>query len=228
MQISTVLGSHPTRAKLARMDVAPPISTLFIGQSSPEAHVPSDETLMLDYQAGDASAFDVLYARHRLSLFRFITRQIIDRGVAEEVFQEVWMNVIQSRERYEVAARFRTWLYTLAHHRMMDYFRQHQRAQVVAFTLNDAQSNETLSLDQVSASRTDEPEVRAESRAQGHAILRLLETLPAPQRETFLLSEEAGLTVAEIAVATGVTVEAAKSRLRYALQKLRDGLDAYR
>ena len=74
------------------------------------------------------------------------------------------------------------------------------------------------------ASRTEEPMVQAESRQQGAAILKVLEGLPAPQREAFLLYEEGGLSVDEIAQATGVSFEAAKSRLRYAVAKLREGL----
>jgi RNA polymerase sigma factor (sigma-70 family) len=77
------------------------------------------------------------------------------------------------------------------------------------------------------ASRTEEPHVRAEASEQGAAILKLLEALPAPQREAFLLYEEGGLSVEEIAGATGVTFEAAKSRLRYAVAKLREGLQEY-
>ncbi len=183
----------------------------------------TDESLMLRYQAGDAAAFDELYARHRSGLFRFITRQCRTREHAEELFQEVWMNLIQARERYRVEAQFRTWLYTLAHNKLMDYFRRHARSEVALFE----RDGEEPALNLVVGSRVDEPQVRAESREQGAAILRVLDELPAPQREAFLLHEEGGLGVEQIAAAAGISFEAAKSRLRYAFAKLREGLKEY-
>ena len=183
----------------------------------------SDEALMLRYQAGDAAAFDLLYARHRGGLFRFISRQCRTREHAEELFQDVWMNLIGARERYRPEAQFRTYLFTLAHNKLMDYFRRHGK---VELTLYENAEGETA-VDRMEASRVDEPSVRAESKEQGEAILRLLAGLPAPQREAFLLYEEGGLSIDEIAVAAGVTFEAAKSRLRYAIAKLRDGLKEF-
>lgn len=172
---------------------------------------------MLRYQAGDAAAFDRLYARHRGGLFRFILRQCRARAHAEELFQDAWMNLIQARARYRPEAQFRTYLYTLAHNRIIDYYRSTGRPDAVLF------ENDEL-LPEVPASRIQEPQVQAESHEQGAHILRLIEALPAPQREAFLLREEGGLSVEEIAAATGVSFEAAKSRLRYAVVKLREGL----
>lgn len=185
----------------------------------------SDEALMLRYQAGDAAAFDELYARHRGALFRFIARQCRVRERAEEIFQDVWMSLIQAADRYRVEAQFRTWLYTLAHNKLMDYFRSNARAEAVLYEVKH-ENGETETIDGV-ASRIEEPHVQAESREQGNAILRLLAALPAPQREAFLLYEEGGLSVEEIAQSTGVSFEAAKSRLRYAVAKLREGLAEY-
>lgn len=189
----------------------------------------SDEVLMLRYQTGDAAAFDELYARHRGGLYRFITRQCRVRERAEEIFQDVWMSLIQATERYRVEAQFRTWLYTVAHNKLMDYFRGNARAEAVLFEIKntDNESGDSAATIEGVASRTEEPMVQAESRQQGAAILKLLESLPAPQREAFLLFEEGGLSVEEIAQATGVSFEAAKSRLRYAVAKLREGLAEY-
>ena len=181
----------------------------------------TDEALMLRYQGGDAGAFDLLYARHRGGLYRFIQRQCRNPGEGEELFQEVWINVIQARESYRIAAQFRTWLYTLAHHRLIDYFRKYRVIDSASFAATD-EITHTLP-----ASRISEPEVIVEARQQGTMILRLLNELPAPQREAFLLYEEGGLSVEEIATTTGITFEAAKSRLRYAFAKLRDGLQEY-
>ena len=134
------------------------------------------------------------------------------------------MSLIQARDRYRVEAQFRTWLFTIAHNKLMDYFRRHRHAEVKLFEREDG--DEPL-LNLVVGSRVDEPEVKAMSGEQGAAILRALAALPAPQREAFLLYEEGGLTIDEIAAAAGISFEAAKSRLRYALAKLRAGLQEY-
>jgi len=192
--------------------------------SDPATPADTDESLMLRYQSGDAGAFDVLYARHRSGLFRFITRQCHSPSHAEELFQEVWMSLIQARDRYRVEAQFRTWLFTIAHNKLMDYFRRHARADVKLFEREDG---EEPALSLVVGSRVDEPDVKAQSKEQGEAILRVLASLPAPQREAFLLYEEGGLGIDEIAAAAGISFEAAKSRLRYAIAKLRAGLQEY-
>src|SRR5258706_13772906 len=83
-----------------------------------------DEQLMLAYREGDAGAFELLYKRHKGALFRFVLRSIRDRATAEELYQEIWMRAIEARARYEVQAKFTTWLYTIAHHRTVDHCRK--------------------------------------------------------------------------------------------------------
>jgi RNA polymerase sigma-70 factor (ECF subfamily) len=171
-----------------------------------------DEQLMLAYRQGDAGAFETLYARHKGPLFRFVLRSVKERALAEEFYQEIWMRVIEARGRYSVQAKFTTWLYTIAHHRLADHWRR-RGLQLVEADAADAP-----------APRTYEPEPRAEGRQDLQRLAAALAALPELQRETFLLHEEAGMTLAEIAAATGATQEAAKSRLRYALARLREAL----
>ncbi len=178
----------------------------------------SDESLMLRYAAGDAAAFDQLYARHKSALYRFILRQCRDAGRAEEIFQDVWMKAIGARERYRPEAKFRTWLFTIAHNALMDHFRKQSHSDAPAMVDEEGESVVV----HLPASRTTEPLVMVASKRTGEAILRALEQLPAVQRETFLLYQEGELSVEEIAKATGVGFEAAKSRLRYAVAKLRE------
>jgi RNA polymerase sigma-70 factor (ECF subfamily) len=167
-----------------------------------------DEELMLAYGRGDAGAFETLYARHRGGLFRFVLRQIKDRGVAEELYQEVWVRVIEARERYAPKARFITWLYTIAHNLLVDHWRK-KGLSLVALDGEDVPTESA------------NPARQAEARQSLARLMHALEALPAAQREAFLLHQEADLTVAEIAAVTGADEEAAKSRLRYAMTKLR-------
>ena len=169
---------------------------------------------MLAYRRGDAGAFEVLYARHKGPLYRFVLRAVKERALAEELYQEIWMRVIEARARYAVQAKFTTWLYAIAHNRLTDHWRKR------GLKLVDA-----LDADDPPAPRSFEPEARAEGRQELKRLAAALADLPAAQRETFLLHEEAGMTVGEIAAATGATPEAAKSRLRYALARLREALD---
>jgi RNA polymerase sigma-70 factor (ECF subfamily) len=167
-----------------------------------------DEELMLAYGQGDAGAFEALYKRHRGPLYRFVLRAIKHRSAAEELFQEVWIRVIESRSRYAPQARFTTWLYTIAHNLLVDHWRKK------GLTLVQLDEEAT-------ASAPDNPARQVEARESLARLLEAIEALPAAQREAFLLHEEGGLSVAEIAAATGTNEEAAKSRLRYAMAKLK-------
>jgi RNA polymerase sigma factor (sigma-70 family) len=178
---------------------------------------PSDEELMLAYAGGDAGAFDSLYARHKGPLFRFVLRSVKVRGEAEEIFQEIWMRVIESRARYVVSAKFTTWLYTVAHHRLVDHWRARGLTLV---SLDDEEGN----VPEPAAGPGAEPQRVAEGRQELAKLARAIAELPAVQREAFLLHQESGLTAAEIGAATGTNEEAAKSRLRYAMDKLRKAM----
>jgi RNA polymerase sigma-70 factor (ECF subfamily) len=182
---------------------------------------PSDEDLMLRFSGGDAAAFDALYARHRGGVFRYLLRQCGNRAAAEELFQDIWMKLVQARTRYQVEAKFATYLYTLAHNRLIDHFRRGKGLELVSL---DQGEDDPLELP---ASAALQPERVAQSREQAARLLELLAKLPAAQRQVFLLHEEGGLNVEEIAEVTGADREAVKSRLRYALAKLRDGMKAY-
>ncbi len=193
---------------------------------------------MLRYMRGENQAFNSLYTRHKPALLGFIGHLCagkLPHEKVEEIFQEVWLNLIQGAERYVPninGASFRTYLYTLAHRRVIDGFRAAGAAakviaDVQAWDGEDAGSDFGSHIAQGIASRVDEPDTQAVAQQQGAAIMQAVAALPAPQREAFLLSEDAGMTVEAIAQATNVNVETAKSRLRYAVAKLRDALKDY-
>ena len=188
----------------------------------------ADAALMLAYAAGDATAFNALYERHERPVFRFLRRSLGADGesVVDELHQEVWLAVVRNATNYEPRARFTTWLYGIARSKLID----HWRARRPGVSLDEPAANdadESL-LDQLPAEPGVQPEAQALTRAQGAAFLRAVEQLPAVQREVFLLHAEGELTLAEIGTLTGVGMETAKSRLRYALEKLRATLAAWR
>jgi RNA polymerase sigma-70 factor (ECF subfamily) len=176
-----------------------------------------DEQLMLAYREGDAGAFEELYRRHKGGLFRFVLRSVRERALAEELYQEIWMRAIEARGRYEVQAKFSTWLYTIAHNRLVDHWRK-RGLQLVPL---DQEDGATLD---PPGDPADQPEHIAEAKQGLASFARALQALPPAQREAFLLHHEAEMSVAEIARATGSNEEAAKSRLRYAVAKLKEAL----
>ena len=176
----------------------------------------SDEDLMERYRDGDAGAFDPLYARHKGGLYRYLLRQTGNRGTADELFQDVWMSVVRARAGYEVRARFSTRIYRIAHNRLIDHYRALPGTRAESFDDEDGPSLET-----VPAGRGADPAVQAEAREQAHRVLQWIGRLPPAQREAFVMQQESGMSIDEIALATGVSRETAKSRLRYAIAALR-------
>jgi len=172
-----------------------------------------DSALMLRYKDGDVAAFETLYRRHNDSLYRYLLRLSQNRDAAEDVFQDVWSKIIKSRENYRPTARFSTFLFRVAHNCFIDYVRRNKR-----HTHNSAIDPDSC------PNSADEPELATEKGFARRRMTNALRTLPEEQRDVFLLFEEAGLSIDSIATATGVNRETAKSRLRYAVTKLKAAL----
>ena len=178
----------------------------------------TDEELMQSYGAGNAGAFERLYKRHKGSLYRYLLRQISHTDIVDEIYQDVWMQLIRHKHNYRPKAKFKTYLFHIAHNKLIDYYRWKNRSVPV--------SHANSAIEQ----QLDNPKqgpMHSVARGQTvNQILSALNKLPEAQREAWLLKEECGLTASEIAEATGVSVETAKSRLRYAVSKLRQELMA--
>lgn len=197
---------------------------------------PSDDELMRGFAAGDTRAFERLYERHQAALYRFVHR-LLGRAAAtqaDEVFQDTWLRAIQARHSWQPqGATWRTWLFTLAHHRAVDCLRKQGR-EVSLSGDEDAPPWEPAA--DATAPWTNwpaavHPAAGAEDlvfwRAAGQRLLDCLEGLPLPQKTVFLLHHEDGLAVDELARALEVGFETAKTRLRYAMSKLRSCMGAY-
>ncbi|MCX2543218.1 RNA polymerase sigma factor [Pseudomonas sp. COW5] len=184
---------------------------MFANADSLEAS--SDESLLARYREGDGKAFEILYARHRQSLYRFLLGLSGKPELAEEVYQETWLSLIRSASQPQGRATFRTWLFQIARNRLIDHWRKNGAHQ----SLHDSYDEQTHA---VSDDASDPEQLLSLSRDS----LRLdsaLQTLPADQREVFLLRAHGDLDLAQIASLTETPLETVKSRLRYAQQKLR-------
>lgn len=180
---------------------------------------------MLAYRDGDAAAFDLLYGRWRGPLYRYFLRQCGHAGQADELFQDVFMRVIGAAANYEATAKFTTWLFRIAHNRLIDHWRKTGREPVEP--LGSGDDGDDCAFDPP-APQGAAPERQAERKQLAQALLAALNELPEAQREAFLLAEEGGLTLEEIAAISGVGRETIKSRLRYATAKLRHKLESWR
>lgn len=181
----------------------------------------SDEALMARYAAGEAAAFELLYRRHEMRVWRYLERSVRNRATAEELLQEVWFAVARDAARYRPSARFTTWLFTIAHNRIIDLVRAGRRQPA---TVGGSDGDDMASL---AADPGLNPLARVLAQDRAVALLRAVEELPPDQRECFLLQMEGDLDVAEIAGIMQASFETTKSRLRYARAKLRERLKEY-
>ncbi|MCP5089428.1 MAG: RNA polymerase sigma factor [Gammaproteobacteria bacterium] len=177
-------------------------------------HTPDDSALMLRYQDGDIAAFETLYRRHNDPLFRYLLRLCRHRDTAEDIFQEVWGKIVKARASYRPTAKFNTFLYRVARNCFIDHLRRNKRHANIAEL--DAE---------LYAHPGELPETLTERSLAKERLSAALLDLPDEQRDAFLLHEEAGLSIDQIALVTDSHRETAKSRLRYANQKLRAAIN---
>lgn len=177
----------------------------------------ADAELMVRYRDGDARAFETLYQRHKAPLYRYLQRMCRRQEVANDLFQEVWSKLIATRERYEVRAQFTTFLFRIAHNSVIDYLRRAEHRY-------ESGVDDAFVEEQLQAAKADRPDAQLSELQLRRQFRRALDALPQEQRDVFILYEDTGLSLEEIGNVTGVPMETAKSRLRYAVSKLRAAL----
>ncbi|MDZ3828071.1 RNA polymerase sigma factor [Pseudomonas monsensis] len=184
---------------------------MFAGPDSSSAS--SDDALLARYREGDGAAFEILYARHRQGLYRFLLGLSGKPELADEVFQETWLSLIRSASQPQGRATFRTWLFQIARNRLIDHWRKHGAHQ----PLHDSYDEQLHAV----GDETNDPEQLLNLSRDSQRLESALQALPADQREVFLLRAHGDLDLAQIASLTDTPLETVKSRLRYAQQKLR-------
>ncbi len=195
--------------------LSPTVAQLELGElpdvpASP-AQVPiSDEDLMLRVAQNDYAAFDQLYGKFKAPLFRFVLRAVGERALAEDLAQDVWVKLVDARVRYSPSAKFKTYLFRIAHNRVIDHYRRQQPLSLSA--LRSEPSGE------------DRLDLELDAEQSRLAVQAAIAELPLDQRSTLLLKVHGEFSLNEIASMTGVGRETVKSRLRYAMKKLREVL----
>jgi len=181
-----------------------------------------DEELMLRYREGDLLAFRELYGRHQQGLYRFISWRSPRADWVDEIVQDSWVNLHNARGRYRPEATFRTYLYQIARNRLLDLLRQHQH--LLAAELGTGTDGRDV-FDALADAAQDvvTPEAALESKQQRDSIQIALSALPSEQKEAIVLQQFCGMSLDDIAEVVAAPVETVKSRLRYAMRKLREG-----
>lgn len=181
----------------------------------------SDESLMLAYAHGSTSAFERLYAKHRGGTYRYLLRHTGNASTSEELHQDVWLKVVRARDGYAPQARFTTWLYTIARHRLVDHLRSRRGARLVSLEDDGIEA----AVEEAAHNPVASDPLTATIDAQaGQRMIAALSAVPPAQRDAFLLHVEGGLPLSDVAALTGTSVETVKSRLRYAYARLRTAL----
>lgn len=176
----------------------------------------SDENLMLLYQQGEQAAFETLYRRYKDVLYRYFLKHCSDRSQSEELYQEVWIKLINSAARYKPKAKFKTYLFTIAHNTLVDFYRKAKPSQTIEFEETEMTEEFTNNPTPLAM-----PEDEFTLKQKTNLFIQTLEALPADQKEAAILHFEQEMSVQEIAEITQVKTETAKSRLRYAKNKLK-------
>ncbi len=186
----------------------------------------SDEALMSAYRAGDVRAFERLVARHEKPIWNFLRRSVRDAAAAEDLLQEVFLRVVKSAEDWKGTAKFSTWLYTIARNLCVDQARRavHRRADSLDGPAHASDPDATAALHERIPSPDAPADALVADRQAKTRIDRAIAALPDEQREVFLMREVMDMPFAEIAAAVGASEPTVKSRMRYALEKLRAAL----
>jgi RNA polymerase sigma factor (sigma-70 family) len=182
----------------------------------------SDEELMLRYRDGDLRAFEQLYARHRVGLYRFVAWRSPRADWVDEIVQDSWASLHHARSRYQIEASFRTYLYQIARNRLIDLVRQ--QAPLLAADLGTGTDGRDV-FDALADAAQDvvTPDAALATKQRNDSLHRALAALPGEQKEAVLLQQFGGMSLDEISAVVAAPVETVKSRLRYAMRKLREG-----
>ena len=181
-----------------------------------------DATLVSNYIKGQESALEILITRHKQKVYSFIYSKVSDRDAAEDIFQDTFIKVIRTLKRgaYNEEGKFLPWVMRIAHNLVIDYFRKGNRMpkfdNAGEFSIFSVLSDSTLNAEKSIIKEQVESDVR-----------RLVEELPEDQKEVLLMRIYNDMSFKEISEKTGVSINTALGRMRYALINLRKIIDKH-
>lgn len=184
----------------------------------------TDEDLLVRFRGGQGDAFSVLVRRYERELYGYLRRYVGDSELAEDVFQNTFLQLYTKCEQYEAGRPVRPWLYTIATHQAIDAMRRHGRHQALSLDQNQQEANdgEIRSLIELLETRGPGPIDQVASEEQRQRVRASVDALPEFLRQVVILAYYQGLKYREIAEILSVPVGTVKSRLHAALVKLQE------
>jgi len=167
---------------------------------------------MLAYADGDSAAFECLYGRHKGKLYAYLSKLCGDRASTDEAFQDTWLRVVDARNRYRADAPFGAWLYRIAHRLAIDLLRKRRPQIPVDEVVTELVANDP------------DPAHHSMALEDQQRLIAALDELPHEQRAAVLMQAHEGMTLEQIAQVSECGRETIKSRLRYAMNRLRASL----
>ncbi len=176
----------------------------------------SDQDLISRYLRGEKSAFETLVSRHKSRIFSYVQQMVRDRELANDIFQSVFLKALETLNggRYQEEGKFLPWLMRIAHNQCIDHFRRDKRMPMLNST-DERDVFEYLDL------REENAQDRMMRRQTHETMRKMVAHLPEEQREVLVMRIYGDLSFREIADATGVSINTALGRMRYALANLR-------
>lgn len=177
----------------------------------------ADDVLVAYYSEGNNNAFDVLLTRHQAKVYNYILQMVKDRNLADDIFQETFVKAITTikQGRYAEAGKFSAWVSRIARNLIIDNFRQEK---VEATVSTDDSNYDVLNRKDLSEDTIEDMLIDSQIQAD---VRRLVKQLPDSQREVLIMRYYKGLSFKEIADVTGVSINTALGRMRYAILNLR-------
>lgn len=177
----------------------------------------TDEQLVAAYASGDNEAFDALLLRHKNRLFTYIVQMVRDRDLADDIFQETFVKAITTirQGRYSDFGKFSAWITRIARNLAIDSFRAEKSEATVS---TDDTNFDVLNRRELSEETVEDAMIDLQIE---HDVRRLVDELPEPQREVLMMRFYKNLSFKEIAEMTGVSINTALGRMRYAILNMR-------
>ncbi len=182
----------------------------------------TDATLVSNYIKGDERAIEILITRHKQRVYSFIYSKVFDRDVAEDIFQDTFIKVIRTLKhgKYNEEGKFLPWVMRISHNLVIDYFRKNNRMPKFSntgdFNIFSVLSDSSLDAEKSIIKSQVEKDVR-----------RVIEELPEDQKEVLVMRVYNEMSFKEISEKTGVSINTALGRMRYALINMRKIIDKH-
>ena len=190
-------------------------------------HTFSDQQLVSTYLEGNVSALETLVKRHKDRIYSFIISKVRNQALADDIFQDAFFKVIKSLQKgkYNEEGKFLPWVMRIAHNLVIDHFRKAKR---IPITVKSKSEYDDFDIFDIISSGEKNSEHTMMEEEQHEQLRKMVQELPLEQRQVLVMRHYEELSFKEISEKTGVSINTALGRMRYALINLRKIMEEYR